>query len=77
MLLYSFACRDNQTGNEMIASELSFNMACSYLAQTLQRPISGVKGRTGGDYVFFEEDKPKFVYDEKRGYLMRLVEGNK
>ena len=74
MLLYSLSCIDNKTGNEMMASELSFNMACSYLAETLNRSINGVKGRTGGDYIFLENSEPRFVYDESRGYLMRIRE---
>ena len=76
MLLYSLACIDNKTGNEMMASELSFNMACSYLAKTLNRPISGVKGKTGGDYIFYENNEPRFLYDEYRGYLMKIKEEN-
>ena len=74
MLLYSLSCIDNKTGNEMIASELSFNGACSYLGETLRLPINGVKGKTGGDYIFFENSEPRFVYDESRGFLMRIRE---
>lgn len=76
MLLYSLACKDAQTGNDIMASELTFNMACSYLAE-LSRPINGVKGKVGSNYIFYEQSKPKYIYDEKRGYLMKIKEEEK
>lgn len=75
MLLFTSNCIDTKTGNEMVASELSFNGACSYLGETLRLPINGVKGKTGGNYIFLENSKPRFIYDENRGYLMRIKEG--
>lgn len=75
MLLYALSTMDNLTGNEMVASELTFNMACSYLSK-LNTAINGVKGKVGENYVFFENSKPKYLYDEKRGFLMKYKEDN-
>ncbi len=74
MLLFSCATTDTKTGYPIIASELSFNMACSYLAETLKRHITRVKGQTINEYVFYEDDEPSYLYDENRGYLMRIDE---
>jgi hypothetical protein len=63
---------DNETRNDLIATECSFNIACSFLMQKgFDNPIV-----TSPDLRFTRLDfgnDTVFIYDEERGYLLREV----
>lgn len=71
-----FSCIDNETGMELILSECSYNMACSWLESqgfTEYDHFDSWYDEYNSNIVEFQFSKPArrtFVYDEGRGYLL-------
>ena len=63
---------DNETRNDLLAIECSYNQACYFLMQKgFDNPVS-----TESDLRFTRIDfgnDTVFIYDEERGYLLRKV----
>ena len=66
-------CIDSKTKMEMVLSEASYNMACSFIEHTLKVPIFDISTETQKDGMtaIKKADRTIFVYDEERGYLLR------
>jgi len=69
-----FSCIDSVTRRELILSEASFNMACSWLETEGFKDFRITKTSIN-DYQIFCKDildrRTEFWYDETRGYLLR------
>lgn len=79
MRKFDISCRDALTGYEMILSECSYNMACDWLSQELDKlGMEVYQCAYNGSTDMYElntrdnECVPgrKFYYDETRGYLL-------
>lgn len=68
MKIFRSSCIDKQTGLEIVASEVSFNMACSYLETFSLGKYLGTEHVKTVDRLRFE--KRSFIYDENRGLLL-------
>lgn len=68
MKIFRSSCIDNQTGLEIVASEASFNMACSYLESLPLGKYLGMEHTGAVNRLRFE--KRCFVYDENRALLL-------
>lgn len=68
---FTSMCKDTKTGMQMVLSECSYNMACSWLEGKGYSEYE--KFECVGDEVWLTFSKPNerlFVYDEARGYLL-------
>lgn len=68
-------CKDTVTGMEMILSECSYNMVCSWLESKGFTEYEQIA--TYGNEVWMYFSKPVsrlFIYDEDRGYLLGNTE---
>lgn len=68
MKIFRSSCIDKQTGLEIVASEVSFNIACSYLETLPLGEYLGVEHV--GSVVRLRFEKRCFVYDENRALLL-------
>lgn len=75
MRKFTSLCRDTVTGHRMVLSDCSFNAACMYLeGLNADNKFGAFKGTECGSAnvtkLVFE--KALFLYDEARGYLMKV-----
>lgn len=69
MKIFTMLCIDNETGLEIIASDLSFNFACSFLDSKMPaNSFVGCKSKNNITEIFFKNRN--FVYDENRALLL-------
>lgn len=61
-------CRDTKTGMQMMLSECSYNMACSWLES--KGFIEYEKLEINGNETWLWFKDKLFIYDEDRGYLL-------
>ena len=72
MKVFTASCIDNETNNELLASECSYNQACSFLMQN--GFIDPVKTESDLRYTRLDFGNGRiFIYDEQRGYLLQEV----
>ena len=77
MRLFTAICIDNVTNMQMILSECSFNMACSYLESVQEKYNLGEYLGTecmSLTTTKIEFENATFYYDEERGYLLKYIE---
>lgn len=69
MKVFNISCIDNKTKLEMIASDCSFNQACSFLGS---KSLGKFLGCNVINHIITEikYEKRTFCYDEERGYLL-------
>jgi hypothetical protein len=75
MRKFTALCRDTVTGHRMVLSDCSFNAACMYLeGLNADNKLGEYKGTECGsrDVVKLVFENALFLYDEARGYLMRV-----
>lgn len=75
MRKFTALCKDTVTGHRMVLADCSFNAACMYLeTQNADNKFGAYKGTECGsrDVVKLVFEKALFLYDEARGYLMKV-----
>lgn len=75
MKKFTSVCIDSITGAEMVLSDCSFNAACMYLeGLNADKKFGEYKGAECGsrDVTKLVFEKALFLYDEARGYLMKV-----
>ncbi len=73
MRRFDVYCIDTVTKMQMILSEATYNMACSFIEHTLKVPVDDISTEVleNGMTAIKKAGKTVFVYDEGRGYLLR------
>ena len=73
MIKFAVLCKDNVTNLEMVASECTFNESCIFLERENANNRFGrflsARGKNEITEIIYE--KASFLYDEKRGLLLR------
>lgn len=75
MRKFTALCRDSVTEHRMILSCCTFNQACCFLeGLNADGKLGAYKGTECGsrDVVKLVFEKALFLYDEARGYLMKV-----
>lgn len=75
MRIFTSLCKDTITGHRMVLSDCSYNAACMYLeGLNADNKLGAYKGTECGsrDVVKLVFENALFLYDEARGYLMRV-----
>ena len=71
---FKTVCIDNETQNEMVLSECSYNTACYWLMSKGFEEPERLENRSGKYYIYYVTPREiTFIYDEDRGYLLREV----
>ncbi len=72
--IFTSSCKDNLTGLEMIAKDVSYNIACDYLQSNKGKIGKLIDCKTmnynGIEMIKIVYEKRAFYYDENRGYLL-------
>lgn len=71
MKIFNTICIDKETKGIMILEDVSYNNACCWLDKTLGEPISAKAFNE--IYTIIKYPETEFIYDERRGYLIRKV----